>query len=1263
MNEALKLLSWHVEQARMQQRAGDFIKRSKNSIRLCGKTVSTVVGCDKNKTHEIIDIENEFGTMRYDGDAVIEDDVFATSENVVWDGDTIRFNVDGMLLTADQYSYLQKNGPLPQYSYFGKSGNRDRALPRVWREISRRAMEAKRDKSKEILYLSFGSITWTKEEATATQGAERVTSPLLFCPIVPVMNSKDRPRFTVPAEYVKANGILQRELKMKNIDIFSGVSSDIRFGQPVVEALAAIKERASEYPDLEVDAEDLCISILDSTNESICQMIEKNREKLAEAPLIKLFAGEINYSDVPVRPVTAHPIYPLLADDSQREVIESVCSGHSTYVAAAAGTGKSQTMVNIAANLCLHGKKLLVMSEKAAANKVFIKFARDIGLERFCLELDSKITVPQIVDQLDRIVHQSRVYLDPIRARDLLNEMGEIESWFENYQQTLYEEIAGMDMTLYELIGIAISKPPISDASGLRVEPNGFRMACRRLDDLQRDLCSTVTEEELSSYLNQGSTGDEELDEILSESIDALSAVGVNLIDFIGANEIPLKELAATAKATMARGLAERVMKGNNLGSVGNQVLRNKYIKLTANSAAMRSLYAGYLQQQLGKQIAEAVKADKELISLLERIKTSKMSVLDFFNRYGEAVLKLCPIIVTTPAAAVNYVTDKMNTFDAVLLDEASQVPIISVLPFLVGERQLIACGDQNQLDITGFFHTNRNDDYNEDGEYDISRRDKSILHLVQGKGIPSKRLLYHYRSKTQHLVTVSNTLCYNGMLNVVPDVYTGWDKLPPHLGFELCRVDVPFDPAEAEASAVKKRNGSKSSTDNPYLERRIQKVEDDMASAIAERVAKIRSETPEKTVGVITLNDAFHDKVLDAMEHLGIDTFATVEGRGEEAVWCRSLENTQGEESDIAIIAIEHDRRNVKGVLTKNISGFFNGGEQTEQSGNNRLNVLFTRAREKNIIFIPFDYREIRESERSLKRLYTYLEYAATGNMTCVQEKINTVDALNEHAAGVVAEAIGGGEVRRKVGDGMMMVDIAAMKDASAPRFDAGFLFPDRRLSTNTLCTRINLLERAGWKVLPLSPVYLMEKPQVFRAQLPKLLANDTKLGCTENENFLVSAMPTVPVSLEEITERGKFTQNMGAEEAVPAEPEIGRLTVADLSALDLEGICRRACTEPVRSGDQAFIDAKYKRNKQALLVKLAQKVHTIANDGDMARLESFCHKTYQLYSVHGEARACYLLAQILRTLPDKNGEGDRKLIRDLLDQAMEMKIIEEVK
>ena len=82
----------------------------------------------------------------------------------------------------------------------------------------------------------------------------------------------------------------------------------------------------------------------------------------------------------------------LDADSSQIAAIQDVKSGRNLVVEGPPGTGKSQTIVNLIAELLAEGKSVLFVSEKMAALDVVKDRLANVGLGKFVLELHSHKT-------------------------------------------------------------------------------------------------------------------------------------------------------------------------------------------------------------------------------------------------------------------------------------------------------------------------------------------------------------------------------------------------------------------------------------------------------------------------------------------------------------------------------------------------------------------------------------------------------------------------------------------------------------------------------------------------------------------------------------------------------------------------------------------------------------------------------------------------------------------------------------------------------
>lgn len=80
---------------------------------------------------------------------------------------------------------------------------------------------------------------------------------------------------------------------------------------------------------------------------------------------------------------------PLPADSSQLSAIIAADMGKDFVIIGPPGTGKSQTISNMISQLLANRKKVLFVSEKAAALNVVYRRLKDVGLSDFCLELHS----------------------------------------------------------------------------------------------------------------------------------------------------------------------------------------------------------------------------------------------------------------------------------------------------------------------------------------------------------------------------------------------------------------------------------------------------------------------------------------------------------------------------------------------------------------------------------------------------------------------------------------------------------------------------------------------------------------------------------------------------------------------------------------------------------------------------------------------------------------------------------------------------------
>src|SRR5207302_7607537 len=99
----------------------------------------------------------------------------------------------------------------------------------------------------------------------------------------------------------------------------------------------------------------------------------------------------------------------LDADGSQRICPEAAARGESFVLLGAAGTGKSQTIVNLIADRIAHGQAVLFVSNKTTALEAMERRLLEAGLGELCLELYSdKASREKVVTELARCLqHRS----------------------------------------------------------------------------------------------------------------------------------------------------------------------------------------------------------------------------------------------------------------------------------------------------------------------------------------------------------------------------------------------------------------------------------------------------------------------------------------------------------------------------------------------------------------------------------------------------------------------------------------------------------------------------------------------------------------------------------------------------------------------------------------------------------------------------------------------------------------------------------------
>lgn len=319
----------------------------------------------------------------------------------------------------------------------------------------------------------------------------------------------------------------------------------------------------------------------------------------------------------------------------------------------------------------------------------------------------------------------------------------------------------------------------------------------------------------------------------------------------------------------------------------------------------------------------------------------------------GELIRDIKPCFMMSPLSVAQYLDPKaIKKFDVVIFDEASQVRPEDALGALLRGCSTVIMGDSRQLPPTSFFDklVDIEEEFNEESpEYNVEM--ESILNLCK-TSLPSKTLRWHYRSRHESLIAVSNREFYDNKLMVYPSPM----KESSRLGLKL--IHLPHTRYDRGRSRTNREE----------------------AKAVANHVAEHFSQYPEKSLMVGTFSVAQQIAIQDEIEKIRDANpeleffFNRTDG---ENFAVKNLETIQGDERDVVFVSVGYGIDET-GRLSSNF------GPLNRDGGERRLNVLVTRAREKCVVFSNFrsiDLDLVKSEARGVRILQSFLHYAEHGD------------------------------------------------------------------------------------------------------------------------------------------------------------------------------------------------------------------------------------------------------------------------------------------
>lgn len=316
-------------------------------------------------------------------------------------------------------------------------------------------------------------------------------------------------------------------------------------------------------------------------------------------------------------------------------------------------------------------------------------------------------------------------------------------------------------------------------------------------------------------------------------------------------------------------------------------------------------------------------------------------------------ILMLKPVFMMSPMSVAKYIKPGVFDFDLIIFDEASQIRPQDAIGAIARGKQVVVVGDDKQLPPTSFFDTmveSIDDEKPSISDYE------SILKRFMTSGANIVMLKWHYRSKHESLIRLSNSEFYDDKLFVFPSPI----KESIDLGVKYHYVDGIYDRGRTQTNVSE-------------------------AKEIAQKVMEHVKKYPNDSIGVATLNTNQRDAIIDEIEELRRENMQYEDyfnPTRPESFFVKNLESIQGDERDVIFISVGYGK-DFNGKLLMNFGPLNNDG------GERRLNVLITRARKRCEVFSSLRHTDIdlnKTNARGVKVLKEFLRYAETKQLKSVE-------------------------------------------------------------------------------------------------------------------------------------------------------------------------------------------------------------------------------------------------------------------------------------
>lgn len=514
-------------------------------------------------------------------------------------------------------------------------------------------------------------------------------------------------------------------------------------------------------------------------------------------------------------------------------------------------------------------------------------------------------------------------------------------------------------------------------------------------------------------------------------------------------------EIGVQYRKALYKAMAEYIIgQSSELASFNSALFEDKITRFKNISENFEKLTREELYAKLAAKIPDfSIEASQSSeVGILQKAIRSNgraMSIRKLFDSIPNLLQRLTPCMLMSPISVAQYFDAAKTHFDLVIFDEASQMPTCEAVGAMARGSNVIVVGDPKQMPPTSFFATANRDEDNPEEDLE------SILDDCLALSMPSKHLLWHYRSKHESLIAFSNAKYYENKLFTFPST----DDLATKVS--LVQVQGFYDKGKtrqnkAEATAI--------------------------VAEILRRLA--HPDLSKRSMGVVTFSSVQQNLIEDILteEFRKAPHLEKIALEAEEPLFIKNLENVQGDERDVILFSICYGPDETGKVS-------LNFGPLNRDGGWRRLNVAVSRARYEMTIFstLPADGIDLaRTSAEGVAGLKAFLAFAEKGK-TALPVKIGHTAPQTAGLEATIAETIRGKgyDVHLSIGCSGYRVDIGIVHPERPSEYLLGILcdgntYKASKTARDRIVVQESVLRSLGWKLHRVWSLDWWEKPDL---------------------------------------------------------------------------------------------------------------------------------------------------------------------------------------